>query len=521
MGRASQPTEMIHPNGKAPEDPPASIETDRLWPAIACVVVLLVAVGLRFIGRDAGLWFDEYLSLETALADDLVAGLRATDHPPLYFVLLRTWSWFGIGEVHLRTLSALLGVATVIVVMAWVWRHSPRAAPIAGLLTATLPMMLRYSHEIRHYQLLILTCAGAMAFASAIARAPQRRWPYVALGACLFAAASTHLVAILFVPAVAVFVLTVESPGKPVSRVALAGALVPAVLAFVFFRFWFLEAIGPAADWWMPEISFNLFGATMRYVVGFSSALRQSQAGFAEIPHPLAAIVFQRLAELLCVAVLIPLAASGQWRRSRPFLLAAATYWTGLIVVSMVAVPVFWYRTALPGLVPLVAFVAIHGISLHERWRRVAVTAIAALVCMTFSVNWIINQAGNSYERWREIAAAVETNWTEGSLLLVFPDYAVGPLSYYTDRAEGAGVVALPLSSDTGRVVQRISNWRLSSPDRGGSPRVVVVTRWDVHTRNHPVLRGLPVVLDAEFGPPIQRVRLGVLTLLVYDGSMP
>lgn len=521
MENTSQPAETNRVRGLTPELSPAPTGAQRTWLVAACIFVIGLAACLRWIGRDAGLWFDEFLSLEAALADNLVAGLRATDHPPLYFLLLRIWAFFGTGEAHLRTLSVLFGVAMVIVVVVWVWRYSPRAAPVAGLLAATLPMMLRYSHEIRHYQLLMLACAGAMAFASAVAQSPRRWWPYVGLGGCFLAAASTHLVTIIFVPAVVVFVLTSQEPDKRVSRMRLAGVLVPALVAWIYFRFFFLRAIGPTAEWWMPEVSINLLGATMRYVAGFSSALRQSQAGFAEIPHPLAAIFLQRLAELLSIAVLIPLAASGPWRRSRPFLLAAATYWLGLIMVSIIAVPVFWYRTVLPGLVPMIAFLAIHGVGLRERWRRIAVMATVALVCTAYAANWVVNYAGNSYEQWREIAAAVDSSWTDGSLLLVFPDYAVGPLSYYTHLADGTNVVAVPLGSDTEQLARRVSVWNRSASAGGDPRRILLVTRWDVHTRDHPVRRGLPVLLESQFGPPVNSTRLGVLSLLVYEPPLP
>src|SRR5438270_6874172 len=81
------------------------------------VPVLAAAATLRFYRIDAqSLWSDEGSSVAQALRDlPAIAANAALDiHPPLYYILLHFWVIpFGSGEVAVRSLSALLGVALV------------------------------------------------------------------------------------------------------------------------------------------------------------------------------------------------------------------------------------------------------------------------------------------------------------------------------------------------------------------------------------------------------------------------
>src|SRR3712207_9410986 len=80
-------------------------------------IVLLGAV-LRFATLDGqSYWFDEAVTvrlLRMDLGDMLSAIPDSESTPPLYYVL--AWFWtqlFGTGEVGVRTLSALVGTATI------------------------------------------------------------------------------------------------------------------------------------------------------------------------------------------------------------------------------------------------------------------------------------------------------------------------------------------------------------------------------------------------------------------------
>jgi mannosyltransferase len=104
----------------------------------------------------------------------LVAGLPQTMHlvwssestPPLYYLL--AWLWmhpFGVHEVGLRSLSALLGTATVPVAYLIGRELIGRRAGLAtAAIVAVNPMLVWYSQDARAYALLVLLSATAFLF---------------------------------------------------------------------------------------------------------------------------------------------------------------------------------------------------------------------------------------------------------------------------------------------------------------------------------------------------------------------
>ena len=155
--------------------------------------ILLLASAVRFLGSTtSAIWCDEGSSL--MLSQFPLTGIwfhAAHDvHPPLYFMLLHGWTaLFGDSVFALRALSVLPGIATVFLGM-WLVRliSTQRAALLAGLMLALLPIAVRYSQEVRMYALL-----GACLMAATIALAywvmsPTRN-RYLAVYAVLMAAA--------------------------------------------------------------------------------------------------------------------------------------------------------------------------------------------------------------------------------------------------------------------------------------------------------------------------------------------
>ncbi|MFN2226190.1 MAG: glycosyltransferase family 39 protein [Anaerolineae bacterium] len=145
------------------------------------LIILLLAVGLRFHGLDAqSLWNDEGSSVALAGRDlATIARDAARDiHPPLYYWLLAGWTRLvGTSEVGVRALSAVLAVLLVALtyplgrLLAGRW-----AGLAAALLAAINPFQVYYAQEARMYALLALL--GAVAFYCALrwAAEPRPRW---------------------------------------------------------------------------------------------------------------------------------------------------------------------------------------------------------------------------------------------------------------------------------------------------------------------------------------------------------
>ena len=100
---------------------------------MAVVVGLAVAaVAFRFVTRSP-LWLDEALSVNIARLPlgDIPEALRHDGHPPLYYFLLHGWmELFGDGDVAVRALSGLFGLA--LFPLMWV-AGPPPGRPAGGL----------------------------------------------------------------------------------------------------------------------------------------------------------------------------------------------------------------------------------------------------------------------------------------------------------------------------------------------------------------------------------------------------
>ena len=145
------------------------------------VALVLVAAGLRLYGIGAqSLWYDEWLTTEAVAGGlgDLIRHVANREGiTPTYFIL--TWGWvrvFGDGDVALRLLPTLAGIATVPVAYytALAFDLRRRVARVAALLVAVNPLLVWYSQEARPYSLLALA-AGLSLLTFARARPPHAR----------------------------------------------------------------------------------------------------------------------------------------------------------------------------------------------------------------------------------------------------------------------------------------------------------------------------------------------------------
>ena len=150
----------------------------RYGPVFA--LTLLGAV-LRFPTLDRqSFWLDELVTaslLDRSLGDVLGEIPRTEATPYLYYVVAWLWSSvFGLGEVGLRSLSALAGTATIPVAYgAGVVLVSRRAGIVAAALVATSPFLVWYSQEARSYALFALLGATSV-LTFGLALRGDRRW---------------------------------------------------------------------------------------------------------------------------------------------------------------------------------------------------------------------------------------------------------------------------------------------------------------------------------------------------------
>jgi mannosyltransferase len=206
----------------------------RAWrPLLPLAVITAAAATLRFGFLDQqSFWFDEAVTIHLvrkSLTGMFGALPGSESTPPLYYLLAWVWSRiFGTGEVGLRSLSAVLGTATVpVAFLLGRLFASYRAGLFAAVLVACSPLLIWYSQEARCYALLVLLSSlSVLAFEHARRRPGTReltRWAVVAA-----LALATHYFAVFLVAAEAVWLLVEHARRRAVlvavGAVAAAGA---------------------------------------------------------------------------------------------------------------------------------------------------------------------------------------------------------------------------------------------------------------------------------------------------------
>jgi 4-amino-4-deoxy-L-arabinose transferase-like glycosyltransferase len=407
---------------------------------VAAITALAAALRFSTLGLQS-YWYDEAVTVELvrrSLGGMLRALPDAETTPPLYYLL--AWGWahlFGSGEAGLRSLSALLGTATVPVAYAAACTlASRRAALVAAAFVAVSPILVWYSQEARAYALLVLLGAVALLFfARALRSAGRRDLAWWAVAAALGLA--THYVAVFYVAPQAVWLLVRRRRHAlwPVVGVTAAGLALLPLAAY--------QENGERTAW--------IHASPLRQRVKDAAHLLFS--GFYTLNHA--------GAWALAVGV-VTIVGLWTWTRGRerwggrvalalggasialPFLLALASYGVGGRGDA------FFFRELLPAWVPLAIAVACVVVSAARAPVVAAVVAGAAVLAVLATVRIDLRDELQR-DDWRAV------------------DRALGP-----PRATRAIVTSPPFQAD----VLRLYRPALAPLPPGGAPidEVVVVT---------------------------------------------
>lgn len=123
------------------------------------LLIILLGLVLRLISINQSFWLDEATSVLVARDFSFQAIITKFSpgdfHPPFYYFLLKIWiGVFGATEVGARSLSVILGSATIPLVFL-IGRKllSKETGLVAALFFATAPLHIYYSQEARMYTL--------------------------------------------------------------------------------------------------------------------------------------------------------------------------------------------------------------------------------------------------------------------------------------------------------------------------------------------------------------------------------
>lgn len=214
------------------------------------------------------MWNDEGLSLyraqapwmETLQGRIVLRGVHAIEtidnHPPLYFILLKTWvALAGDSEFSLRFPSASASV--LIIAIAWViWKRlrEPTAAWVAAVLFAISPLYVWYGQEARMYTLLAME--GALLYyllLSANESTTRRPTTAVAVIATMLAMVLTHYISLLLL--LSIWIWAILRPPRNLKRLRSSFLLVLAgILPFLPFFYQRLLS-GPERDYYFIPLT--------------------------------------------------------------------------------------------------------------------------------------------------------------------------------------------------------------------------------------------------------------------------
>lgn len=245
LRRPSRPMTATSTAHEAVSPVASSLRRSRLLslpgPLLPLLALTVLGAVLRLSTlRAQSYWYDEAVTVDLVRRSfrGMVAAIPSSEStPPLYYVL--AWGWsrlFGTGEAGLRSLSAVLGTATVPATYAAALGFvSRRSSLFAAALVAVSPFLVWFSQEARAYGLLVfLGTLSLVFFRRACTRGATKPLTLWAITSSL--AVTTHYFAIFLVAAEGAWLLR-WSRGPAVRRaVGTVGLVIAALVPLAVYQ---------------------------------------------------------------------------------------------------------------------------------------------------------------------------------------------------------------------------------------------------------------------------------------------
>lgn len=211
---------------------------------LTAIVVFALVLRCWRLG-DRGLWFDEAFSwrLSSFGWRELIARSALDNHPPLYFLLLKSWiACFGASALAMRSLSVLAGAMACIGMYLFIReaydfdsasgslssRQVSSTGVLAAGLVATSVLQLRWSWEIRMYSLgALLATLSSWLLLRALNASERPLAHWLAYSGSVLAFAYTHTFALFSLAAQALYgagylTLAIRQPSSAAGRLPLS-----------------------------------------------------------------------------------------------------------------------------------------------------------------------------------------------------------------------------------------------------------------------------------------------------------
>lgn len=358
---------------------PGQVVRDR--PELAALAgILLLGSVLRFATLGLQSYrYDEAVTAIRVIHSSLLTTIstipNSESNPPVYYVTAWLWSRaFGVGEVGLRSFSALAGsVAIIVVYLAATRLVSKRVGLIAAAIVAVNPVLVWFSQDARSYSLVFLLASLSFLFFVRAWQAPDGLPGGRLLAAWAVASAlalATHYFALfLVVPEAALLLIRVRERHRALIAVGCVAAVGALLLPLA------LHQVARGHAGWIAR---EPIGGRLERVGAKLVGDDNGNEHGARLPGPLPLGVPAGLA-IAGVAFLAALAERRERKRAVPALIVAAG---GVVLTLLAAALGLDYvvgRNMLPLFIPLIVVLAA-GFGVHRAGP--AGLAVAGAFCL-------------------------------------------------------------------------------------------------------------------------------------------
>jgi Dolichyl-phosphate-mannose-protein mannosyltransferase len=408
-----------------PSNPAAAIEI-RILAAIVVVgaVLRLATLDLQSYTHEEAVTASRVL--HPGLWDTLSAIPDSESTPPFYYLLAWLWSVpFGVGEVALRSLSALFGFATIpVAYLAGRELGSRRIGLVAAALVAVSPMLIWYSQLARGYSLLVLLSALSFLYTVRSLRDGSGR-DLAAWAVLSSLALATHYFAIFLVAAEAAAILV-----RLRSRAAVGATALIVVAGLALLPLALHQADIPNNDWVSNErLLDRIEDVPRKFLVGETGAYLSIYGRGAQSAYLNRALIPAALV-VVALVLLFRLAEDRERRAARLAFGIGGSAVLAATVLALIGPDYLLARNLLPAYVPLAIVVACGLGARRAGWPGTALAGGLCAVLGAFAV-YASARPALRHDDWRAVADALEPS-PQGRAI-VAPFLGDDPLIYYLD----------------------------------------------------------------------------------------
>lgn len=393
------------------------------------IPIVALAAAARFYDlTKSAIWHDEGFTMMLSGRGPAAiwAGSARDVHPPLYYLLLHGWrNLFGDSIYAVRSLSALAGIALVVLIV-WLVRliATRRAAILAGVFAALMPILVRYSQEVRMYGLLgVFVLAATIALVYYINQPTNNKY-LVYFTLAMTAAFYTHYFAVLALAALWFYLLLrwdFRNRKMSTQLILRPYWLLANVAIFILYLPWlpnlYAQLTRGQGLGWIPKVTIYSLPSTVWQFITFTDGRRLPLLLYIIIP-------------LVILAVTAVVIKKDRTEQKYSWLIVSYVYVPILALsVLSLAKPLFIDRYlvfAAAGIPILVAMAIDRFERLHHPAAYVCIGAVVAIELV--GLRNVYHQANH---QMNVVANFVNKNYARGDVIISGELYTYFDFSYY------------------------------------------------------------------------------------------